>query len=278
MGGIKYSVHPLFFAIGFYYALTGRIFIFLVYTFTAVLHETGHSIAAARAGYRLNRITLTPFGAVVSGNIEGLKFYDAIIIAAAGPLVNLAVGLSFVAVWWIFPETYAFTDVAAEANFTLAVVNCIPAYPLDGGRILSALLSIKFGSRRAYAVSRIAGVALAVMLCGAFVVTLFYTPNPSILFFGLFVFVGALTRKKENVYVRVNSVLSAENLRRGVPVKKLAVAKDVTLKTLVRIIDPVSVNEIDVYDGEKVIKKLNQKQIADILCRGNLYSALEKYL
>ena len=58
MGGIKYSVHPLFFAVGFYYALTGRIFIFLVYSITALVHETGHAIAAEKAGYKLNKITL----------------------------------------------------------------------------------------------------------------------------------------------------------------------------------------------------------------------------
>ena len=278
MGGIKYSVHPLFFAVGFYYALTGRIFIFLVYVFTAVIHETGHSVAAGRAGYRLNKITLTPFGAVASGNIEGLKFYDELFIAAAGPAVNLAVGLLFVAFWWIFPETYAFTDIAAEANFVLAAVNLIPAYPLDGGRILSALLSIKLGSLRAKKICKIVGVALAVLLVVGFVVTVFYTPNVSLLIFAAFVFVGAIDRGKENKYVKINSVFDAEKLRRGVPVKRQAVSKDITLKTLVKIADAAALNEIDVYDGDRFIKRLDQKRITQILATGDIYSKLEKYV
>lgn len=278
MGGIKYSVHPLFFAVGFYYALTGRIFVFLIYTFTAVLHETGHSIAAGRAGYRLNKIVLTPFGAIAKGNVEGLKFYDELFIAAAGPLINLAVGLLFVAIWWIFPETYAFTDVAAEANFALAIVNFIPAYPLDGGRILSALLSIKLGEERAFKICKITGVIFALLLMVGFVFTAFYTPNVSLLIFAVFVFAGAVSREKDNKYVKINSVMSKENLSRGMPIKRQAVSKEITLKTLIKIADANAINEIDVYDGDTLVKRLNQKQITEILVKGDIYSRLEKYV
>ena len=88
MGGIKLSVHPLFFIFGLFYALTGRIFVFLIYTICAVAHEIGHSLVANSIGYKLNKIKLMPFGAVVSGNIDGLKLKDEIKIALAGPLVN----------------------------------------------------------------------------------------------------------------------------------------------------------------------------------------------
>ena len=123
MGSINLSVHPLFYVFGFYYALTGRIFVFVIYTVCAVLHELGHSFVATSAGYRLNKITLMPFGAVVSGNVEGLKFLDEIAIALAGPFLNLAIGVFFVAVWWVYPESYAYTDIVAEANFSMALVN-----------------------------------------------------------------------------------------------------------------------------------------------------------
>ena len=228
--------------------------------------------------YRLNKITLTPFGAVASGNIEGLKFYDELFIAAAGPAVNLAVGLLFVAFWWIFPETYAFTDVAAEANFTLAAVNLIPAYPLDGGRILSALLSLKFGAERAAKICKAVSIVFAVLLVAGFVVTVFYTPNVSLVIFAVFVFVGAFDRGKENKYVKINSVFDADRLRRGLPVKRQAVSKDVTLKTLVKITDANALNEIDVYDGDRLIKRLDQREITKILGRGDIYSKLEKYV
>ncbi|MBO4251700.1 MAG: hypothetical protein J5911_03450 [Clostridia bacterium] len=278
MGGINYSVHPLFFAVGLYYALTGRIFIFLVYSVTALIHETGHALVAEKSGYKLNKITLTPFGAIAKGNIEGLKFYDEFKIAAAGPAVNLATGLLFVAVWWIFPEAYAFTDIAAEANFAIALINLIPAYPLDGGRILSALLSVKLGERRAYIVCKIMGIAFGGVLIVGFVFTIFSEPNISLLIFGLFVLLGALSREKEFKYIRIFSQPTEESLMRGLPIKKQAVSKNITLKALARMTDVKALNEIEVYSGATLIRKLGQKELTEILKRGDIYSKLEKYV
>ena len=99
MAGIKLSIHPLFFVLGFFYAITGQIFIFIICTATAVVHELGHSFVSASLGYRLNKITLMPFGAVVVGNIEGLRFRDQVKVAIAGPLINVAVSLFFIATW-----------------------------------------------------------------------------------------------------------------------------------------------------------------------------------
>ena len=126
MVGINFAIHPLFFLFGVYYSLTGKIFVFIIYTVCAVIHELGHSFAASSVGYKLNKITLMPFGAVVTGNIDGLNFKDEIKIAIAGPFINLAIALFFIALWWIFPEIYAFTDVVVEANLSLALVNFLP--------------------------------------------------------------------------------------------------------------------------------------------------------
>ena len=205
--GIKLSVHPLFFALGFYYAATGRIFEFAVYTVTAVIHELGHSFAAAGAGYRLNKIVLMPFGAVVRGS-EKMRPKDEVAIAAAGPAVNLAVGVFFVALWWMFPELYAFTDTAAAANFSMALINLLPAYPLDGGRILCALISERAGADRAFSVCRALGVLLSAVLLALFIVSCFNTFNISLLFFAVFVTAGAFSRVKDNVYVRAYTSLS----------------------------------------------------------------------
>ena len=139
---LKFSLHPLFFACGFYYALTGKFLTFLIYSFCALLHELGHAFIANGSGYKLNKITLMPFGAVVCGDLDNLKAKDEIKIALAGPCLNLLIGILFVALWWIFPETYSFTDIVAEANFSMALINFIPAYPLDGGRVLCAIIAL----------------------------------------------------------------------------------------------------------------------------------------
>lgn len=278
MGGIKLSIHPLFFVFGLFYAAIGKIFIFIIYTLCAVLHEMGHSFAANALGYRLNKITLMPFGAVVTGNIEGLKFKDEIKIALAGPLINLAIGLLFLAVWWIYPESYAFTDVAAEACFSMALVNFLPVYPLDGGRVVMAGLSISFGRKKAQVISRVIGLVFAALLFVAFIFTLFKVFNLSLLLFSLFVLFGALNKNEENNYVRVATALNAESLKRGMPYNRQALHKDASVKKMLSLLDARAVNEITIFDDEKKITTLSQEKIVKIVENGELYSPIEKYL
>ena len=207
MGGIKLRIHPLFYLFGVYYAITGRIFVFLIYTVCALSHELGHSLVAERAGYKLNKITLMPFGAVVTGYVAGLKPADRLKIALAGPMVNLCVALLFVSLWWVFPTVYAYTDTVVVANLCMCVINLIPAYPLDGGRMLYAFLSERFSEKRAGKICRATGISLALVLLVLFTFSAFNTVNFSLLFFALFVLVGAFNTDKENRYVKIRSVL-----------------------------------------------------------------------
>lgn len=279
MGSIKVKIHPLFYILGLYFALTGKIFIFIIYTTTAVIHELGHSYVASCHGYRLNKITLMPFGAVVSGNIEGLKATDEIKVALAGPFINLAVALFFVATWWIFPESYAFTDVVAESNFVMAVINFLPVFPLDGGRIVLALLSSKIGKTKAIKIMKVSGIVFSLILFALFITSIFHTINFSILLFSIFLLVGTFSREKDNVYVRLTSItLDKKALNNGIVIKKQAVDKDVTIKKLISILDYNSINEIDIYsNGEKIIS-LSQSKINEIILKGELYSKLSKYI
>lgn len=275
---MKIKIHPLFISFGAYYAATGRITEFAVFTVTAIIHETGHSAIAGNLGYKLDKIILMPFGAVAKGDIDGLKLKDEIKIALAGPLVNLAIGLLFVAVWWVFPETYAFTDIAAYANFSMAAVNLIPAYPLDGGRALFAALAKKTGRARAEKISGVIGAAFATALAAGFAVTLFYSPNFSLLFFAAFVAVGAVSREKDNVYVKIYGGTTEKCLMRGMPVIRHALSQNATVKKMMSILDCTAINEIAVYDGEKRVAVLTQDDVRRIMEKGEIYDKLKKFV
>ena len=265
MGGLKIAVHPLFYAFGVYYALTGRIIVFIIYTACAVMHEIGHSIAAANTGYRLDRITLMPFGAVVKGDIDGLKLKDEIKIALAGPFLNLVVGLFLVACWWIFPTLYAFTDTVCQANLSLALINLIPAFPLDGGRVLSAAVALKWGKSVSSAVCKITGVAISLLLFLAFLITVFSGVNLSLLFFALFVCFGAFGKAKDNKYIKLYTAVWVKNLKRGAIVKRQAVDKSVLVKKVMSMLDETAVNEIDVYEKDKKVATLSPRKLSFII-------------
>lgn len=278
MGRINISFHPLFFLFGIYYAFIGKIFVFLIYAVTAAIHEIGHAIVGEKLGYRLNKITLMPFGAIATGNIDGLKATDEIKVALAGPTLNLAIALFFIALWWISPEWYAFTDTAAEANLTMALINFIPAYPLDGGRVLSAMLENKLGKKKAYCVCKAGGIIFSIILFSAFIWTVFNVINYSVLFFALFVFFGAISREKENVYVSIFEVLNENRLLRGTEIKTIAIDEKATVKKLVTLLDTSKINEVIVYKNGEPKEKLGQKRITEIIEKGNLYAPLKNFI
>ncbi len=279
MVGIKFAVHPLFLIFGFYYALSGEILVFIIYTLSALAHEIGHSLCADKYGYKLNKITLMPFGAVASGNISGLKLKDEIRIALAGPLVNLIIALFFVASWWIKPEIYAVTDTLVLANFSLALINLLPAKALDGGRVLFALLALKIGDKKATLTCRLLGLGFSLVFIVLFIISLTQNIfNFSTLFFALFLLVGALEKNTQNKYVKVYSSLKKDKLMRGASVKIHAISKDMRLKKLLSILDERAVNEIEVYDGEDKIAYLTQKKINEIMENGDLYMPVKNYI
>ncbi len=242
------------------------------------MHELGHSFVANGAGYKLDKVTLMPFGAVVSGDIEGLKLKDEIKIALSGPFLNLAVGLFFVAVWWIYPESYAFTDVVAEANFSMAVTNFLPIFPLDGGRVLYAILALKLNRDKADVICKIIGGVFSLALLGLFVATLVFTPNFSILFFALFVLFGAFGKAKDNKYVKLFSSVSESALKRGLPVLVQAVSVKTTVKRLVSLLDYTALNRIEVYDGRVKKATLSQQDIEKVVEKGEIYSPIGKFI
>lgn len=104
-----------------------------------LIHEIAHALVALKRNYCVREIELLPFGGVA--RIEGLAeagLLDAILIAGAGPLVSLSIVL--ILYFYQMDESYYFRFIA-EVNVMLVTLNLLPALPLDGGRILQAILT-----------------------------------------------------------------------------------------------------------------------------------------
>ncbi len=277
MGRIRFAVHPLFLLFGIYYAVTGRVFLFLVSTLVALMHECGHAFAAARFGYRLDKVVLMPYGALISGDIEGIGLKDEIIIALAGPLVNAATAVFFVALWWFFPETYPYTDVAAYSSAAIAAVNLIPAYPLDGGRILYCAVAQKKGEKFAGKLARGMGLAFGALLSALFVYGCFFVSvNFTVLFFSAFLFAGALGGK-DRAYLRIRADYSRE-MKKGLEVKRIAVRTDCTIKKMLSFLRRGKYAEFIVYDENgEYVGEVSEEEFAKILEKASLYAPIGEY-
>ena len=275
MAKLKFSIHPLFFLFGLYFACTGRIFVFLTYTLVAVIHELGHAGQAAKLGYKLNRIVLMPYGAVVRGDIRGLKLSDEIAVALAGPLTNFACAVFFAALWWVFPESYPFTDIAMAASLTLAAINLLPCRPLDGGRVLLAVLKMRLSERMSERILMISGIAFSCVLGGLFVFTCFFKVNFSLLFFAAFALFGSVFAPKDLKFVRIYENLYSRSLGRGAAIRRIALSETATVKKMLSLMSADALTEAEVFSADgKPLRILSPKEVCDAASGESLYKTL----
>ncbi len=275
MAKLRFSIHPLFFVFGVYFALTGKIFVFLTYTCVAVIHEIGHASAAAGLGYRLNRVVLMPYGAVISGDIKGLNFKDEIYVALAGPLINLECAVIFAATWWVFPESYAYTDTAMLACVSIALVNLLPCRPLDGGRVLHALLNLYASRKVADVTLKITGIVFSCVLAGLFVFSCFYTVNLSLLFFALFAIFGTFFTGRDKGYVKIYENAYERAMKCGAEVRRIAVCENTSVKRILALTDSEVLTEIAVFSADgRLLKVITPKEVCDLLAGDTLYSQI----
>ena len=271
-------IHPLFLVCGIWYAFTGELFLFLISARVALQHECAHAFAAAKLGYKLNRIILMPFGAVIDGDLSGISVRDEAFVALCGPFCNLLTAGFFVAVWWFTPTMYAFTDTACQSSLAIGLVNFLPAYPLDGGRILRCALIRKnliscpdqrTAERRAEKLCRVITLLFAlgfVLIFLSQAVGKAY--NFSLLAFAFFLFLGAFGNKNNRAVYDKIDFSRRGILQKGVEIKRVAVLETCSLKNALRFIGNGHYLVLEVYDRtEKHLFDLSQNELSSLALR-----------
>jgi Zn-dependent protease len=174
-------------------AIDSTLFIVLIFA-CVVLHEFGHIFAARRYGIGTSEVTLLPIGGVSSLQRLPSDPRQELVVALAGPAVNLVIALVLIAVTGaIHAQDLDIDDFKASlagrlaaANLFLALFNLIPAFPMDGGRVLHALVAMRVGPVKATDIAARIGQAFAIALgfLGLF-------GNPLLVFVAIFVYIAA---------------------------------------------------------------------------------------
>lgn len=177
--------------------------------FASVLaHELSHSLLAIQQGGKVRNITLFIFGGVAQIGEEPDKPLKELIIASAGPITSIAIGIISGAFWWFIHEASqplaSIFRYLAIINIALAVFNLIPGFPLDGGRILRATIwgvtkNLKLATRVASLSGKV--VAFLLILWGARLIVSGLTVNGIwMIFIGWFLY-NAATRSYRHLLV-----------------------------------------------------------------------------
>jgi Zn-dependent protease/CBS domain-containing protein len=233
-------------------ALTTLAFVVLLFA-CVVAHEFGHIFTARAFGVATPDVTLLPIGGVARLERIPEKPSEEFLVAIAGPLVNVAIAIVLIAVAPTHLSTAHFAamestkvsmiDRLAEVNLFLAVFNMIPAFPMDGGRVLRALLASRLGHVRATEIAATIGQWTAF---GFGFLGLFY--NPLLIFIAIFVYLAAASEAQ---------MVSLRAMSRDVPVTAAMVTQFATLTgdehidAAVETLLQTSQTEFPVVDGNR---------------------------
>ena len=264
---VKFSVNPLFVVFVCVLIYLGYFEILFSYLIVIMLHEFAHAYIASKLGYKLNRIHIMPHGVSIGGANVYFSNRDEIYIAMAGQIFNIILCVIGVAMWWVIPTSYAVTEYFVWANIGIALVNMLPIFPLDGGRIMLGVLSSKYRRKTAQKIVQIMGIILSCAVIVLFVVTTFFEPNYTILVMGSFLLVTSLLEDNKNNYTNVATVSEKmTRLGKGVKIRDVAVLKDTTLYKLYRETAPNYItNFVILGENMEVVGGIKEAELEKLL-------------
>jgi Zn-dependent protease/CBS domain-containing protein len=277
VAGIDVYIHATFLLIlswvalghrsqGFAGMIGGVLFMLAIFA-CVVLHEFGHALTARRYGIKTRDITLYPIGGVARLERMPDQPLQELWVALAGPVVNLVIAAALFA--WLTLTTVLvpfeqltvttgpFLERLLVTNLFLAGFNLLPAFPMDGGRVLRALLALRLEYTRATQIAATIGQGMALLFgfAGIF-------GNPMLTFIALFVWIGAA---QEASLVLMKSALA------GIPISRAMVTEFRTLApgdTLDRAV------ELILQGSQQDFPVLAEDRVIGILTRADLLKAL----
>jgi Zn-dependent protease/predicted transcriptional regulator len=275
--GIEVHVHATFLLIIAFVAwshwaqgparvVDGILFVLAIFA-CVVAHEYGHALTARRFGIRTRDITLYPIGGVARLERMPDKPIQELWVALAGPAVNVVIALVLFLWLQLSGALQPFNDLTVTAgpflerllaaNLFLVVFNLIPAFPMDGGRVLRALLAMRLEYTKATGVAAAVGQGLALFLgfVGIF-------GNPMLLFIALFVWIGAAQEA---------SMTQMKHALAGIPVSR-------AMLTDFRVLAPTDslgrAVELILHGSQQDFPVVTEGAVTGILTRADLLKAL----
>jgi Zn-dependent protease/CBS domain-containing protein len=244
---------------------------FMLLLFACVLaHEFGHIFTARAFGVSTPDVTLLPIGGVARLERIPEEPREEFLIAIAGPLVNVAIAFALVIVAGAHLSTVhlaavespdsSLIDRLAAVNLFLAVFNMIPAFPMDGGRVLRALLATRLGYVRATEIAAFIGQGVAFAL--GFIGLLY---NPLLIFIAIFVYLAAASEAH---------LVAIRAMSRGVPVSTAMMTQFATLTPQAHVDEAVQTS-LRTSQGEFPVVDGAGKPVG-VLGRGDLIRALKE--
>lgn len=282
VSGIPIYIHPTFLVLLGWIAVShltngrglsgtaGGILLIVSVFATVVLHELGHALTAKRFGIRTRDITLLPIGGVARLEHMPDKPSQELWVALAGPAVNLGIALALFGVISFLQTPIGFESLHLVGgpfltklmwiNVSLAVFNLLPAFPMDGGRVLRAALAMRLDPVRATEIATRLGQAMAIAF--GFVGLMF---NPMLVVIALFIWMGAVA---EFSLVKLKTALGGVTVRQTMITDFRTLQPEDPVRRAVELTLSGFQQDFPVVDGTEVVGVVTHVDVLKALAEG----------
>ena len=273
MKNLKIKVHWSFLLLGILMLVYGKFATFACCMICVLLHEMGHSIVGRRLGYKLNIITLLPYGAMLSGDNSVFSKGDEIKIAVAGPIVNAVLIIISTPIYLILPIKLNFLWEFIICNIYTLSFNLLPVYPLDGGRILLSALTSKMPYSKARKISKIIGYSITSVFFVLFFLSFFSGLNYMLGINALFMLIGLIDDDKKVYYEKLSSFDKFKPMQ--ITGKIIKLDKTTPLFEAYKKLVESKAMQIQVTEKGRVIKKFSKNLLLSKILNSSIDTKLE---
>lgn len=253
-GKTEFRINILTLIIPFIMLIAGCLREYAAAFFSVVLHEMCHIAVARRYGIQPSCILISPVGLSARINDRDLSRPELLHIYVAGPAINLILFVASSLACIALPQVKEELDLVSRTNLMLALFNLLPAFPLDGGRILQQLLSGSIGLLAAGRVIRILAWILSgfILMAGAFQ---FYMSgnNVSLIIIGIYIPIAIRDARMESAFMNIRQILYRRSklYKNGVyPARDLVVLKSTRVDEILKNLDFDRFHIIHVLDDD----------------------------
>lgn len=285
VGGTRLTVSGWFVALLALFSLAGLAGKALLVFGAVLVHELAHAAVARAAGLMVREVELLPFGGVA--RLEGLSSappLTELTVAAAGPTMSLAAAAlaGVAALWW--PTEREMLHFIMHVNIMLAGFNLLPGLPLDGGRIVRAVLSLQVGYVRATSLTAGLGQVCAVLLCLLLVwqYAVEHSFNITLAIGAVFLVWSARAERRYAALWGMRRLVRQKELflAQGVmPVRQLAALDSTTAQEVLKLFVPQKFHLVMVVDKRCILQGvLTEAQILEQVVDYGLQAPLRRFL
>ncbi len=249
-------------------AIVGISFLLAIFA-CVILHEFGHSLAARKYGIKTRDIVLLPIGGVARLEKMPSNPLQELWVALAGPAVNIGIALilffylkltSLVEPYQALTASHGnFLERVMMVNIFIVAFNMLPAFPMDGGRVLRAIMATRLDYGKATQIAASIGQTIAVLLG---IIGLLY--NPLLILIAVFVWIGAA---QESSMASLQSALGGVSVRQAMLTNFKTLDRDDTLERAV---------ELTLAGSQKDFPVIKDGRVEGILTQADLMKALSE--